>query len=148
MRITEQMIFESLFVELRHKATGIEINREFDIPYLAGYSLSGRVLYVDRDFPKELGLIEFLAFHEICEKFFESSYSHEHYQNAHELATKLEHYLVRLHGMDPDEYEDVIQTWIKKIGKKEPKKCPPDLDLEPYEDEHDDEMIEKIKRAQ
>lgn len=143
----KSILKESVKQEKNGLLAGISINRDYDIPYLCGYSQDGSTIYIDKDFPQELGFDEFLSLHEISEKMLEDTMP-DYYQHAHKIATKLEHYFLELEGIDPVKYENIVQKYVKMAYAKEPKSCPKDLDLQPYEDENDQEAIEKIKRAQ
>jgi hypothetical protein len=82
----------NLDLEVRHKSEDIDdvvlmdaikaigrrvrvVNRNYDIPYIAGYSKDGHIVFIDRDLPKSFSFLgrryrvePFLLTHEIVEK--------------------------------------------------------------------------------
>jgi hypothetical protein len=119
----------------------MDINRNFDIPYLAGYSVDGQTIYIDRDMPtsifvgnKKVSLIEYyLRIHEEIEKLFEEI--GEPYKDSHKIATKCEEKVVKAMGIDPKEYEKALKPYIYMCEHKHNVHLPPDLDPEPYLDD-------------
>src|SRR5258708_872858 len=72
------------------------IDRSHDIPYLAGYSIDGRRIYIDRHLPptfehrgKKFGVDRYLLLHEEVEKTLIDALG-LHYQHAHQIATRAE----------------------------------------------------------
>jgi hypothetical protein len=130
-----------------------KLDREHDIPYLAGYSVDGTVIYIDRHMPttfKQRGrAIEtdrFLILHEEVEKTMIDRLN-LHYLHAHQIATRVEKAAVRACGINWDDYDDFMQSNVKHIGDERLTKVPADLDLKPYRDEHDTELLERMARA-
>jgi hypothetical protein len=148
MKSLKSILVEKIKKDAHNVFRGIKINTEFDIPYLAGYGLDSKTVYIDRDFPRELKFIRFIVIHEVIEDLLESILPDEHYQDAHKIATKVEHHFVKLAGIDPAEYESILRKYVEVAGKKELTKCPPDLDLQPYQDSEDYETIKRIQKAQ
>jgi hypothetical protein len=103
----------------------VTINYDYDIPYVAGYNTAGNVVYIDRDLPKGFTtsdgkdvLVErYLVLHECVEKALLQCFTNLIYETSHQLALRLEQI------------------------------APPDLDLTPYIDEHDTEVLAKLKQA-
>ena len=69
------------------------IDREHDIPYLAGYSLDGKRIYIDRHLPptfrhrgRDVAVDRYLLLHEEVEKAL-IDHLDLHYQHAHQIAT-------------------------------------------------------------
>jgi hypothetical protein len=50
-------------------------------------------------------------------------------------------------GINWNDYDDFMQTNVKYVGDKRLTKIPADLDLKPYRDEHDTELLERMARA-
>jgi len=50
-------------------------------------------------------------------------------------------------GIAWNDYDDFMQEHVKYIGDERLTKVPADLDLKPYRDEHDTELLERMARA-
>lgn len=129
------------------------LDRDHDIPYLAGYSLDGTVIYIDRHMPTSFvhkgRVIEtdrFLVLHEEVEKTMIDRLN-LHYLHAHQIATRVERDAVLACGINWGDYDDFMQANVKYVGDKRLTKVPADLDLKPYRDEHDTELLERMARA-
>jgi len=129
------------------------LDREHDIPYLAGYSIDGTVIYIDRHMPegfKHRGrMIEtdrFLILHEEVEKTMIDRLD-LHYLHAHQIAARAEQAAVRACGINWREYDAFMQDNVKHIGDERLSKIPADLDLKPYRDEHDTELLMRMAAA-
>jgi hypothetical protein len=126
------------------------LDRKHDIPYLAGYSLDGKTVYIDRHMPKFLKyrgrMIDtdrFLILHEEVEKTLIDQLG-LHYLHAHQIATRAEEAAVRAAGIEWRDYDRFMQKYVKHIGDERLKKVPTDLDLKPYRDEHDDDLLRRM----
>ena len=82
-----------------------KLDRDHDIPYLAGYSSDGKTIYIDRHMPKSLkyqGRVvdtdRFLILHEEVEKTLIDQLN-LHYLHAHQIATRAEQAAVRAAGI-------------------------------------------------
>jgi hypothetical protein len=125
-------------------------DRKHDIPYLAGYSQDGKTIYIDRHMPKlmkfggrEVDTDRFLILHEEVEKTLIDQLN-LHYLHAHQIATRAEEAAVRAAGIGWREYDRFMQKNVKKIGDERLKKVPADLDLKPYRDEHDFDLLQRM----
>jgi hypothetical protein len=125
-------------------------DRKHDIPYLAGYSLDGKTIYIDRHMPgsfKFRGRIidtdRFLVLHEEVEKTLIDQLG-LHYLHAHQIATRAEEAAVRAAGVEWRAYDRFMQKHVKSIGDERLKKVPKDLDLKPYRDEQDDDLLKRM----
>jgi hypothetical protein len=130
-----------------------KLDRAHDIPYLAGYSNNGKIIYIDRDMPTGFKFKgtwfetdPFLILHEEVEKTLIDQLD-LHYLHAHQIATRAEQAAVRSAGHAWKAYDDFMQANVKKIGVKNPTKVPADLDLKPYRDEHDHDMLTRMAAA-
>ena len=130
-----------------------KLDREHDIPYLAGYSVDGKTIYIDRDMPTGFDLngrrVEtdpFLILHEEVEKTMIAQLG-LHYQHAHQIATRAEQAAVRAVGLPWKAYDHFMQVNVTKIGAKTLAKVPADLDLKPYRDEHDHDILVRMAEA-
>src|ERR1700740_3441489 len=108
--------------EVRHKSEDIEddvlldvvrairrrvrvVNREYDIPCIAGYSVDGSTVFIDRHLPrsfrwlmKTVRIEPFLLTHELVEKALLDELR-LHYLHAHQIAVRAEHDAVRAAGV-------------------------------------------------
>jgi len=129
------------------------LDRQHDIPYLAGYSLDGKTIYIDRHMPRSFKfrgrIIEtdrFLILHEEVEKTLIDQLG-LHYLHAHQIATRAEEAAVRAAGVEWHVYDRFMQKYVKRIGDERLKKVPKDLDLKPYRDEHDDDLLKRMLKS-
>jgi hypothetical protein len=120
------------------------------VPYLAGYSLDGKTIYIDRHMPRAFKLrgrsVEtdrFLILHEEVEKSLIDQLG-LHYLHAHQIATRAEEAAVRAAGIKWRDYDRFMQEHVKTIGDERLTKVPKDLDLKPYRDEHDDDLLRRM----
>ena len=130
-----------------------KLDRNHDIPYLAGYSLDAKTIYIDRDLPRGFSFkgrqIEsdpFLVLHEEVEKTLIDQLG-LHYLHAHQIATRAEQAAVRAAGISWRAYDDFMQRYVKMADHKKLSKVPADLDLKPYRDEHDADMLMRMAAA-
>lgn len=132
----------------------IKLDRNHDIPYLAGYSTDHKTIYIDKDLPesfkdasgKEHETDKFLILHESTEKALLDMWE-IHYQYAHQIALRAEEAAVRAAGIRWKDYDGFMQKQIKIADTKELTKVPKNLDLKPYFDEKDTKLIAKMKKA-
>jgi len=127
-----------------------KLDRAHDIPYLAGYSRDGKVIYIDRHMPstmkyrgREIDTDRFLILHEEVEKTLIDQLN-LHYLHAHQIATRAEEAAVRAAGILWRDYDRFMQKHVKTIGDERLTKVPPDLDLKPYRDEHDFDLLKRM----
>ena len=131
----------------------IPIDDEFDIPYVAGYPIRLTRVYWDRNFPKKMkyggktyDITLPIRTHECVEKCLEDAFNLP-YLKAHYIATDMEKTVVDKMGLPWDVYDKFCNKYIKEIGSEDVKIAPRDLDLYPYEQEHDKKDIDELKRA-
>jgi hypothetical protein len=127
-----------------------KFDRKHDIPYLAGYSNDGETIYIDRHMPKSFrfrGRVvdtdRFLILHEEVEKTLIDQLD-LHYLHAHQIATRAEEAAVRAAGIEWRAYDRFMQKYVKRIGDEGLQKVPADLDLKPYRDEHDADLLQRM----
>jgi hypothetical protein len=127
-----------------------KLDRTHDIPYLAGYSLDGKTIYIDRHMPRafkfhgrSIETDRFLILHEEVEKTLIDQLG-LHYLHAHQIATRAEQAAVRAAGITWRDYDRFMQKYVKTIGDERLTKVPGDLDLKPYRDEHDDDLLRRM----
>lgn len=127
-----------------------KIDRGHDIPYLAGYSKDGKTIYIDRHMPssfryegREINTDRYLILHEEVEKALIDQLN-LHYLHAHQIASRAEQAAVRAAGIRWRDYDRFIQKHVKTIGGEGLTKVPADLDLKPYRDEHDYDLLQRM----
>lgn len=130
-----------------------KLDRTHDVPYLAGYSQDGKTIYIDRHLPKvmtykgrKIDVDRYLIMHEEVEKTLIDQLG-LHYLHAHQIATRAEEAAVRADGILWRDYDRFMQKYVKHIGDEGLQKVPEDLDLKPYRDEHDFELIQRMEKA-
>src|ERR1700678_1767114 len=99
-----------------------KFDRKHDIPYLAGYSLDGKTIYIDRHMPQTFKLSgrnintdRFLVLHEEVEKTLIDQLG-LHYLHAHQIATRAEQAAVRAAGISWRAYDRFMQKNVKRDG--------------------------------
>ncbi len=97
------------------------------------FKFRGRTINTDR----------FLILHEEVEKTLIDQLG-LHYLHAHQIATRAEEAAVRAAGIEWRAYDRLMQKNVKSIGDERLKKVPKDLDLKPYRDEHDDDLLRRM----
>ncbi len=130
------------------------IDRDHDIPYVAGYSLDGRTIYIDRHMPhamryhgRQVHTDKFIVMHELVEKALLDE-MRLHYLHAHQIALRTEQAAVRAAGIRWRDYNRFTKQNGKKIGDERLVKVPRSLDLTPYRDEDDFPTLQKVINAQ
>src|SRR3984893_4708916 len=130
-----------------------KLDRAHDVPYLAGYSLDGKTIYIDRHMPRAFKLrgrsVEtdrFLILHEAVEKSLIDQLG-LNYLHAPQIAPRAEEAAVRAAGIKWRDYDRFMQKHVKTIGDERLSKVPPDLDLKPYRDEHDFDLLKRMRQA-
>lgn len=129
-----------------------KLDREHDIPYLAGYSQDGKTIYIDRHLPKSFSFrgrtIEvdrFLILHEEVEKTLIDQLG-LHYLHAHQIATRAEEAAVNAQRVTWKAYDRFMQKYVKSVGDERLQKVPADLDLKPYRDYHDYDLLQRMEQ--
>jgi len=127
------------------------LERGYDIPYLAGYSVDGHTIFIDRHMPKtfvyrkrKVATDRFLIVHEAVEKSLIQLLD-MHYLTAHQIALHAEQAAVRAEGIEWDAYDEFMQQYIKVIGDESLSKVPDNLDLTPYRDFHDAAELKRMR---
>lgn len=130
-----------------------KLDRSHDIPYLAGYSMDGKTIYIDRHLPfsfkyrgRTIDVDRFLIMHEEVEKTLIDQLG-LHYLHAHQIATRAEEAAVRAERIPWHAYDRFMQKYVKTVGDERLKKIPKDLDLKPYRDYHDWDLMQRMEEA-
>lgn len=127
----------------------VTINRDYWIPYLAGYSVEWEkhpTVFIDFRLPERIyckasargkpilvDVTRYLLIHECVEKCLMDDLG-MHYELAHNLATAAERTAVEADGYSWDAYTDGLIPWIQRVTfKPSEKESPKNLDKRPYE---------------
>jgi len=153
--------------ELRHKSEDIDddvlldvikalrrrvrvVNRSYDIPYIAGYSVDGHTVFIDRHLPrtfrwlmKSVPVEPFLLTHEIVEKSLLDELR-LHYLHAHQIALRAERDAVKAAGVSWRSYQRFMKQHERAIEEENLIKVPSSLDLTPYRDEKDFSLLSRL----
>ena len=148
--ISDLMMDRALDAIVRRAKT---IDRRHDIPYLAGYSRNGKIIYIDRHMPetmryggRDINTDRYLILLEEVEKTLIDQLG-LHYLHAHQIASRAEQAAVRAAGIRWRDYDRFMQKYVKHIGDERLTKVPADLDLKPYRDEHDDDLVKRMLKC-
>jgi hypothetical protein len=157
--------------EVRHKSEDIQdkvlldavqairrrvrvINRDYDVPYIAGYSQDGHTVFIDRHLPRSFRWLmrivrvePFLLTHEIVEKALLDELR-LHYLHAHQIALRAERDAVKAAGVAWWAYQRFMKQHEKAIEEEKLVKVPANLDLTPYRDEKDFELLQRLVRKE
>jgi hypothetical protein len=135
--------------ELRDAITkltsSIPDNENYCVEYLAGYNKKGTKVYIDKHVPEQY--IRHLKVHEIIEKVLEETL-HLDYFSAHQIALRVEKASVEADGETWENYDKAMQKLINSADHEKITNSPPDLDLTPYEAEHDLKGIRRLTKMQ
>src|SRR5436190_6347101 len=130
------------------------VNRDYDIPYIAGYSVDAQTVFIDRHLPrifrwlgKVVRVEPFLVTHEIVEKTLLDELR-LHYLHAHQIALRAERDAVKATGISWRAYQGFMKKHGKAIEKEKLERVPGDLDLTPYRDEKDFGLLERLVKKE
>lgn len=121
------------------------------MPYVGGMNVEGTVIYVDKRLPtkfttkngSEVDVDHFLQVHEITEETLERHLDYD-YDTAHRIAQAAEKYAVESEGVSWKEYQDFYKPYYK-ICYYDFTRLPNDLDLSPYIQSGEKELLKKMK---
>lgn len=127
-------------------ASKIDIKHQYWVPYLGGYSKDWAhpCVYINSTFPDRLKLDgkvmqpwRYLLIHEAVEKCLMDELGLT-YTIAHTIATSAESTAVLADGFSWDAYTHALQKPIHEARNDSANRpTPPDLDIRPYQEEHD-----------
>jgi hypothetical protein len=145
--------------EIRSRVYGFHtLNYEYDLPYLGGYSVDGKTIYLDRHLPSVLTLEEdgrkkefnpyrHIEDHEVFEKAIMDVIGWG-YEHAHHAANGFERRGVLRAGLFWNPYNRALGPYIKGAEHEKLKKVPADLDMRPYYfPPINDSLIRHMKKA-
>jgi hypothetical protein len=157
--------------ELRHKSEDIDdavlldvvkalrrrvqrVSHDYDIPYIAGYSVDGKTIFIDRHLPRTIRWLvktvrvePFLLTQEIVEKALLDELR-LHYLHAHQIATRAERDAVKAAGVSWWAYQSFMKRHEKQIEEEKLVRVARTLDLTPYRDEKDFGLLERLVRKE
>lgn len=129
-----------------------KLDREHDIPYLAGYSRDGKTIYIDRHLPRSfifrgrsIEVDRFLILHEEVEKTLIDQLD-LHYLHAHQIATRAEEAAVRAQRVTWKACDRFMQKYVKSVCDERLRDVPVDLDLKPYRDYQDYDLLQRMEQ--
>jgi hypothetical protein len=146
-------------------------SHKWDIPWVAGRNTTATRVYIDRhcaiirrlrragEIAKGVSIFvswnvtEFLAIHERLEWYLMTRLGYPYEKGgprgfgAHHIATAAEYRAVLAAGIDWDSYRREMRKDIKKDDDPRIVKCPPDFDLEPYEEDGNEKLLIRIQSA-
>ena len=143
--------------DAKRKAKTIRINREYDVPYLAGPSNDGMVVYIDRHVPKGfmdggrmIQVDRYLTIHECVEEALMQQDGLPYFKGksaAHKIATDMELAAIKADGVSATKYNAFMNKYVKEAESDAVKYPPPDLFEKPYQDEHDTKDIKRLNQT-
>jgi hypothetical protein len=132
------------------------LDRSFEIPYLAGYSKDGKIIYIDKRLNpslelsdgREMDIVKYLVIHESAEKHLMDTKGYK-YQYAHKKATGIERESVEADGYSWNEYQKYALSEVQRLKKLDPESpLPSNLDNKPEVDTQDYGFLKTIHRHQ
>ena len=130
-----------------------KVDYDHDIPYVAGYSNDGQTVFIDRHLPRtfryqgrSVAVERYLIVHEEVEKTLIDRLGLD-YLHAHEIATRAEKAAVCAAHISWQSYDRFMQHYVRVMHDKPLSRIPADLDLTPYREEHDTELMARMKEA-
>jgi hypothetical protein len=127
-----------------------KVDHSYDIPYIAGYSKDARTIYIDRHLPRSFRswtsrvyVTPFLVTHEIVEKALLDELG-LHYLHAHQIGLRTERAAVEAAGISWRTYEGFMKKHEKPIEEEKLQRVPRDLDLTPYRDMKDFQLLQGL----
>ena len=129
------------------------INTDYSIKYTGGYSVDGKRIFLDKNFPrlvavgnKIIDTVESIAkHHEVTEKWLvDFGYS---YAYSHKLATSIEKDFIKLLGVSWQDYDKEVGKHLHENYKRRLENTPLDLDLLPYVESRDSKALKEIKES-
>ncbi len=129
------------------------INTDYSIKYTGGYSVDGRRIFLDKNFPKLIVVhnkivdtVESIAkHHEVTEKWL-VDFGHS-YAYSHRLATSVEKDFIRFLRVKWEAYDKEVAKYLRENYNRRLENTPLDLDLLPYIESKDSEALKEIKES-
>lgn len=129
---------ENLVLAVEAIRKRVRICRDYDIPFVAGYSTDGKTIYLDRDLPETIlvggrawNAHLYVIAHEATEKALIDQYGLT-YRQAHAIAGHVDRARVQLDDLDIQAYVDHLGGAYKGNRLDLVRSIPADLDWTPY----------------
>ncbi len=132
--------------------TFVKVDHNHQIPYLAGYSISGKTIYFDKNFwPKRFckyqgrvyDTTDFILLHEVGEKYILDRF-HFTYQVAHHIITHIELKAVDDCKFNSRVYTKFLHPFIEQSYNQKFTNVPKDYDMTPLICEKEHKLIKQI----
>lgn len=130
----------------------VRIDRTHTIPYVAGYSLNGKVIYIDHRMPKGyyngsrfIFTDRYIILHEVIEAGLLIQFPGLNYIFSHQVALRVEKDAVINDRIDWIQYNNFCDKYIKLIGNAPAMDVPKALDLQPYRNEKDFKTLDRMQ---
>ena len=129
------------------------ISTDYSIKYTGGYSVDGKRIFLDKNFPKLIAvnnkLVDTVAsiakHHEVTEKWLvDLGYS---YAYSHKLATSIERDFIKFLGVNWESYDREVAKYLHENYNRKLENTPLDLDLLPYIESRDSKALKEIKES-
>jgi hypothetical protein len=137
---------------IRHRVR--VVNRDYDIPYIVGYSRDGSAVFIDRHLPRSFRwLAKTVRVEPFClpRKSLRKRLLDElrlHYLHAHQIALRAERDAVKAAGVSWWAYQRFMKQHARPIEEEVLLRVPAALDLTPYRDEKDYGLLERLVRKE
>jgi hypothetical protein len=145
-------VFEEALDAIRRRIT--KVDRSHDIPFIAGSSKDGKTIFIDRHLPptfthllKKIRIEPFIVVHEKVEKALLDELG-LHYLHAHQIALRMEREAVKEAGVSWRAYQSFMKKYEKPISEEHLKKVPHNLELQPYRDEKEFSLLERMVKRE
>lgn len=123
--------------ELINKLQKPDVNFDYDIPYLGGYSEDGKTIYIDSivNLNRNSNEILALVLHEYVEKTLFNLFKTRDnlYFRTHQIALRIEKLFVE-NVAGWENYDLLMKSYINKAARKTTYNMPANLDITPYRD--------------
>lgn len=148
----DKNVFEEALEAIRRRIK--KVDHSYDIPFIAGSSTDGKTIYIDRHLPrtfswllKKVRVEQFIVVHEAVEKALLDKLE-LHYLHAHQIALRMEHDAIKEAGVSWYIYQGFMKKYEKPISEEKLKRVPRNLELQPYRDEKEFSLLEKMVKRE
>jgi hypothetical protein len=134
-------------------SSDIIVSTDYSIKYTGGYSLDGKKIFLDKNFPKSITVkgkavntVDSIArHHELVEKWMiDLGYK---YAYSHRIATSVEREFISMLGINWNDYDKYLGRHLHENYRRKLENSPLDLDLIPYVESKDTLALKEIKES-
>lgn len=152
----QQLVTTKVINDIAALVAEATINRDYQLPYVAGVSNDNKIIYVGCDVPEMLsdGANDFhsdagVAWHELGEKYFMDQFGLV-YDDAHALVTWMieQPMVTQIMRLNFGGYQRAFDPYVIADEHERLTHVPPDLFMGPYEDDASPELLAAIRQAQ